>query len=506
MTKPKLDIRQMIRSGEINTARAGQLVTLDLYTGDNLLKDSDVRALRETAKDARLYNAYMHGGKELQDAELLLLSMASDAKLGIQKLAWIGAELKYTIESLYIPPRIIAVTDEGYERIGKEKRGRRLKRTYTLVTLYRILAENLIKYPETKAEEQAVVKLKEDATPEGAETGMCYGIDLINGKGDVIEWWRGWMPYYDRPKDTIADLAEEIPEVHALIMERLHALYKAKKLTINPESTALDKYHETELNGSEFAAIEADIKLLQELLDSTEHSLLDDYKDEGESEQTAENRSIFEKYQQAYAIIKDPKQHRIKDGVLELSSIERPLSWGYQGADKSDSVSAKAPLEIITNNREAVNCNLHILYAFGQWRLKAGQLLGVDKCDRFSEVSGSLDAVELYNSYEVYRRLLVEHILSGAYILPEFKDYTDELVKAYQPLGDGQEVLTDKYLNTPLSKSKATNPVPEFYESNKYVAKALKLIETIDIYNLENSFYSFRDALKPLTRGDSNEG
>jgi hypothetical protein len=496
----------MIRSGEINTARAGQLVTLDMYTGDNLLKDSDVRALRDTAKDTRLYNAYMHGGKELRDSEILLISMAGDAKLGIQKLAWIGAELKYTIESLYTPPRVMAVTDEGYERIGKEKRGRRLKRTYTLTTLYRTLAENLITHPETKAEEQAVAKLNEDATPEGAETGMCYGIDLINGKGDVIEWWRGWIPYYDRPKDTIANLAEEIPEAHALIMERLQALYKAKKLSIDPKSIPLAKYHDTPLKGSELADMEGDIKYLQDLLNRTEYSLLDDYKDEGETEELAKNRCIFEHYQQAYAIIKDPKQHRIKDGVLELSSIDRPLSWGYQGADKNDTMSAKAPLEIIKNNREAVNSNLHILYAFGQWRLKAGQLLGVDKSDRFKELSDSLDAIELYNSYEVYRRLLVEHILSETYILPEFKDYTDELVRAYQPLGDGREALTQELLNKRGAMDEVVTTVANFYESNKHVTKALKLIETMDIYNLENSFYSFRDALKPLMRGDSNEG
>jgi hypothetical protein len=500
----------MIRSGEINTARAGQLVTLDMYTGDNLLKDSDVRALRETAKDARLYNAYMHGGKGLRDSDIFLIAMAGDAKLGIQKLAWIGAELKYTIESLYTPPRVMAVTDEGYERIGKEKQGRRLKRTYTLTTLYRTLAENLIKYPETKAVEQVLANTRKK--PETLQEGYVYGTDLIDpdGKGDVIEYWRGWIPYhFNKEKlDTITDLAEEIPEAHAYIMERLQALYKAKKLTVDPESVPLDKYHETPLKGSELAGMEGDIKHLSDLLNRPEHSLLDDYKDEGETEEQAENRSIFEEYKQAYAIIKNPKQHRTKDGVLDLSSLDRPLSWGYQGADKDDGMSAKAPLEIIKNNREAVNSNLHILYAFGQWRLKAGQLLGVDKSDRFKELSDSLDAIELYNSYEVYRRLLVEHILSQTYILPEFKDYTDEIVQAYQPLGDGETALTQELLNRrgAGAMDEVVKTVANFYENNKHVAKALKLIETMDIYNLEDSFYSFKDALKPLMRGVSNEG
>ena len=320
MTKPKLNIREMIRSGEIDTARAGQLVTLHYYTQNKFLSDSDERALRETAKDARLYNAYMAGGRELKEAEIFLIALSSEAKLGIQKLAWIGAELKYTIETVYTPPRVVAVTEEAYERIAKEKREKRLKRTYTLVTLYRILAENLIKYPESKDEERILAELKE--YPENAIEGNVYGIDLIDpdGKGEVIEYWRGWIPYhFNKEKlDTIDELADSIPEAHACIMERLKALYKAKKLSIDPESVPLDKYHETELKGSELTGMETEIKHLSYILNSPEHSLLDKYKDEDETEEQADNRSIFEKYKQVYAIIKNPERYRLKDGALEL--------------------------------------------------------------------------------------------------------------------------------------------------------------------------------------------
>jgi hypothetical protein len=508
MTKPKLNIREMIRSGEIDTAKAGQLVTVNYYTKNGLISDSDERALRETAKDARLYNAYMAGGRELREAEIFLIALSSEAKLGIQKLAWIGAELKYTIETYYQPPRVVALTEEAYERIGKEKRERRLKRTYTLVTLYRILAENLIKYPETKAEEQAVAKLKEDANPKEAETGTCYGIDLIDpdGKGDVIEYWRGWTPYhfYNKKLDTIADLAEELPEAHAYIIERLQAFYKAKKLSIDPESVPLDKYHETELKGSELAGMETDIKLLQDLLNRTEHSLLDAYKDEGEDEQTADNRSIFEKYMQSYAILKTPEAispYELKDGVIDpnKNTLDRPLSWGYSPDRKEGTVGATMPLETIKNNREAISSNLYILYAFNKWRQKAGELLGVIKADEFKSMTEHLDAKELYHTYEVHRRLLIDQINAQSYILPEYRDYTDEIVSLYQPIGDNSENY-NAFLNAPIkdSEAKKLDPVGDIFKANKYVTKALEHIEGVTIHSLADSFYELRDILQPI--------
>lgn len=510
MTKPKLNIREMIRSGEIDTARAGQLVTISYYTKNELLSDSDERALRETAKDARLYNAYMGGGRELREAEIFLIGLSSEAKLGIQKLAWIGAELKYTIETVYTPPRVVAMTEEAYERLGKEKREKRLKRTYNLVTLYRILTENLIKYPETKDEKQAVENLRKEANPENGDKGYVYGLDLIDpeGKGDVIEYWRGWIPYHFKKDklDTIDKLADELPEAHALIMEQLKALYKAKKLSLDPESVPLDKYHDTELKGSELAVMETEVKHLSDLLNRPEHSLLDDYKNEGETERQADDRSLFEKYKQTYAILKNPERHKnhIKDGVLTLDDIalNRPLSWGYKGGDTRDKVGAKMPLETIKSNREAIRANLYILYAFTHWRLKAGELLGVSNTDEFKSMTEHLDANFLYHSYEMNRRLLIDQIKGQSYILPEYKDYTDEIVKLYKPLSE-DETVTEEYnvymdMSYREAKAKGIDPVSEHFKANKYVAKALKHIEEIDIYRLEASFYELRDILKPI--------
>ena len=502
MSKPKLNIREMIRSGEIDTAKAGQLVTINYYTKNGLISDSDERALRETAKDGRLYNAYMAGGRELREAEIFLIALSSEAKLGIQKLAWIGAELKYTIETYYQPPRVVALTEEAYERIGKEKRERRLKRTYTLVTLYRILAENLIKYPETKAEEQVLANTRKK--PETLKEGYVYGTDLIDpdGKGDVIEYWRGWTPHYDRPKDTIADLAEEIPEAHALIVERLQALYKAKKLSLDPSSIPLDKYHETELKGSELTDMETDIKLLQDLLNLTEWTLLDDYRDKGEDKQTADNRSIFEKYMQSYAILKTPESispYKLKDGVIDShnDSLDRPLSWGYRGGDTKDKIGAKMPLETIKSNREAISSNLYILYAFNEWRQKAGELLGVIKTDEFESMTEHLDAKDLYHTYEVHRRLLIDQINAQSYILPEYRDYTDEIVSLYQPIGDNSEDY-NAYMHAPIDTVKGQDPVGDIFKANKYVTKALEHIEGVTIHSLADSFYEVRDILQPI--------
>ena len=62
-------------------------------------------------------------------------------------------------------------------------------------------------------------------------------------------------------------------------MTKLKALHKAKKLSIDPESIPLDKYQETELKGSELGTIAEDVKYLDELLNTPEPNLLDNYRD-----------------------------------------------------------------------------------------------------------------------------------------------------------------------------------------------------------------------------------
>ncbi len=506
MTKPKLNIREMIRSGEIDTAKAGRLLSVHYYDNKNsILTDSDERALRETAKDVKLFNAYMGGGRELKEVEIMLIAMARETELANQRLAWIGAELKYTIETIYTPPRVIAVTEDKYEAIGKEKQERRLKRTYTLTTLYRTLIEGFIKYPEGKDEERILAELKE--YPEDANEGWIYGIDLIdpNGKGDVIEYWRGWIPYhFNKDKlDTLDKLAQDLPDAHALIMTKLKALYKAKKLSIDPESVPLDKYHETPLKGSELGVIAEDVKYLKELLDTPEPNLLDDYRDDDETERQADNRYIFEKYRQTYAIIKYPERHKLKDGTLEYDDyFNRPVAYGAREDIKPSSMAYQLPLETIKKNRKTVRDNLYIIYVLTQWRLKAGELLGVNKLDNFKALTNNLDPTDILTSYELYRSLLLDQILRETYILPKYRDYTDEIIRLYAPLTD-EELLTSDYINKTLEELEQARQDPEtklreLVTESKYIAEALKSVEVMDIHSIGDSFYSVRDTLKPF--------
>ncbi len=518
MTKPKLNIREMIRSGEIDTARAGQLLSVHYYDNKNsILTDSDERALRETAKDVKLFNAYMGGGRELKDVEIMLIAMARETELANQRLAWIGAELKYTTETLYTPPRIVAVTDDKYVALGKEKREKRLKRTYTLVTLYRVLAEGFIKYPQTKEDKETLAILTKDANPEDKQEGWIYGLDFIapseGGYSNAIEIYRGWIPYHSSSDklEPLSQIANDLPEAHAHIMGLLKALYKDKKLSIDPESVPLDKYPETALNGSELGVIAEEVKYLKELLDTPEANLLDNYRDDDETERQADNRYIYEKHRQTYAIIKYPERYKLKDGTLEYDPyLDRPVAYGAREEIKPSSMAYQLPLQTIENNRKTVRDNLYIIYVFTKWRDKAGQLLGVNKLDNFKALTDSLDPTTVLTTYELYRSLLLDQILRETYILPKYRDYTDQIVRLYAPLTD-EELLTDDYINKTLEKLREARKDPEtklreLVTNSKYVTEALKTIETMEIYSIGDSFYSVRDTLKPfidgVTRGE----
>ena len=123
-------------------------------------------------------------------------------------------------------------------------------------------------------------------------------------------------------------------------------------------------------------------------------------------------------------------------------------------------------------------------------------------------MTGQLDAIELYNTYEVYRSLLVDNIISEVYILPEYRKYTDMIVEAYKPLGDESDEANYKGL---LHKRDAMREVIEtvesIYKRDKSVAKALKTLDDMTIYSIKDSFYAMRDALSPLIerKGASND-
>lgn len=417
MTKPKLDIRQMIREGKIDTDKAGQLVALEVYENSGLLKESDVRALRETSKDPRRYNAYMDGVNLVGRLDNTIAGLMTDTQLTTIRIAWALSEIRYTVRTLYQVPPVKIVTPEAYKKLGDEKRERRLKRTYTLMTLYRIVAENIIKNPEGKAQEQAVEQLRKDANPEGGEEGMLYGIDLIE---QGYEIWTGWTAYHDGQDFTLADLANDLPEYHALVMDVIKGLHNAKQLSIDPESVALDKWHKTPLKGSELAKMTG-IKLLDECLNLPEsrNNALDEYDDPEDAktkkrESDLSDRAYFEMYSQKYAIISRPDLYKreLKNGVLDLTDdiyLQDYDMWtrprfGYgalKELSESRDIEEDTALVLLRQKRVELIEGLRILLVMHLWRLKAGKLLRIDKGDRFTAQTRRLSPEGVIDNYNL---------------------------------------------------------------------------------------------------------
>lgn len=519
MSKAKLNIREMIRSGEIDTAKAGQLVSIYYYTGgdESPLTDSDIRALKETAKDARLYNAYMAGGRALSDGEPIIMTLSGEAKSSLLKLAWIGAEIKYTIETVYKEPFTTILTEEAYKRVGKTKRERRLKRTYTLVTLYRILAQELINYPKTKEDEALLADLKE--YPDNAKEGWIYGIDLIDdkGKGEPTEYWRGWTAYYQADKlEGLDSLAEDIPKAHEWIMAKLRELHANKQLSIDIDSIDLSKAHTEALKGSELADMESSIQYLSDMLNKPEGTLLDEYRDEDETEDEASTRFIYETYQQVFIIIKnkdDINSKHLKDGIyeeLEAQSLHRPLvALGYRDKGKEDSVASLIPLRTIKQSRQSLSGNLLLIWIYTYWRRKVAELVGVHKTETFKEREESSDAIQMYGQYYLYWVLLEEQI-NDTYIKPEYKEYMDKIKEAYKTIGDSSPEFIEKYReylgasSEDNRKAKRVEPVEELIRSNPHVSKAIEYIDSMTIYDTENSMQRLRDIVLPIIRAYDN--
>ncbi len=542
MTKPKLNIREMIRSGEIDTARAGQLVSLEVYEQSDMLKESDIRALRETAKDKLLYNRYMDGINAIVDNRNAISGISETARLNLMTLKWVLAELRFTVSAYYKAQPVRILTPEAYEREGKQKRERRLKRTYTLMTLYRLLAEALIKTPQDKTEEALVEQLRKDATPEEGEDGMLYGIDLIE---QGYEIWDGWTAYHKAQGFTLNQLAEDLPEAHALIMTKLKALHKAKKLSIDPESIPLDKWHTTPIKGSELANLD-DIPYIADCLNVAEsrENPLDEYDDEGETKDRADDlsdRALFEKYSQKYAIISRPYLYKreLKDGVLDVTEdiyahdfdiFTRPL-YGY-GVTKV--YSGKTPtdpddlaLKYLTRQKRELEYNLACLLPLTEWRLKAGRLLGISKGDRFTRDSEVISPSNLYDDYNSIR-LMYYGAFNGEHVVrPEYQEYVNQVQSKlgvlfdedmYRKLSDedkaklfkteGASDIFDYHKNPPKDPNSLVtynllkDPVQLINDSLAYrykvVSKALALVEGMTLDTIASTYSEIVDLIIPL--------
>lgn len=452
MTKPKLDIRQMIKEGKITTDKAGQLVALEVYENSGMLKESDIRALRETAKDPRRYNAFMDGVNLVGRLDNTVAGLMTDARLTTTRIAWALSEIRYTVRTLYQEPPVRIVTPEAYERLGKEKRERRLKRTYTLMTLYRIVAENIVKNPEGKAQEQAVEQLRKETNPKDAEVGMLYGLDLIE---QGYEIWTGWTAYHHGQDFTLADLANDLPEYHALAMDVIKGLHKTKQLSNDPESIPLDKWHKTPLKGSELAGMTG-IKMLVDNLNLPEsrNNTLDEYDDPSdtktkERDNDLSDRAIYELYTQKYAVISRPDLYKreLKNGVLDVTDdiyfqdfdMWTKARMGY-GALKELSeergIENDTALEFIKQKRAELIEGLKVLFVLHLWRLKAGKLLGIDKGDRFQAQSGRVSPRVIFADYNNYRDMYLGAFNGENVTNPDYLKYLELLREAIAPLLD----------------------------------------------------------------------
>lgn len=542
MTKPKLNIREMIRSGEIDTAKAGQLVSLEVYEQSDMLKESDIRALRDTAKDKLLYNRYMDGINAIVGNRNAISGISETARLNLMTLKWVLAELRFTVSAYYKAQPVRILTPEAYEREGKDKRERRLKRTYTLMTLYRLLAEALIKTPQDKSEEALVEQLRKDANYEGAEEGMLYGIDLIE---QGYEIWDGWRAYHKAQGFTLNQLAEDLPEAHAHIMTKLKALYKAKKLSIDPESVPLDKWHTTPLKGSELAKLD-DIPYIADCLNIAESrdNPLDEYDDEGETKEREDDlsdRALFEKYSQKYAIISRPYLYKreLKDGVLDVTEdiyahdfdiFTRPL-YGY-GVTKLH--SGKTPtdpddlaLTYLARQKRELEYNLACLLPLTEWRLKAGRLLGINKGDRFTRDSEIISPSNIYDDYNSIR-LMYYGAFNGEHVVqPEYQEYVNQVQsklgvlfdeELYTKLSDedkaklfkdkGASDILDYHKNPPKDANSLftynllKDPVKLINDSlasrYKVVSQALALVEGMTLDTIASTYSEIVDLIIPL--------
>jgi hypothetical protein len=442
----------MIKEGKITTDKAGQLVALEVYENSGMLKESDIRALRETAKDPRRYNAFMDGVNLVGRLDNTVAGLMTDARLTTTRIAWALSEIRYTVRTLYQEPPVRIVTPEAYERLGKEKRERRLKRTYTLMTLYRIVAENIVKNPEGKAQEQAVEQLRKETNPKDAEVGMLYGLDLIE---QGYEIWTGWTAYDNGQDFTLNDLANDLPEYHALVMGVINGLHKAKQLTIDPESIPLDKWHTTPLKGSELAGMTG-IKMLDDNLNLPEsrNNTFDQYDDPSdtktkERDNDLSDRAYYELYAQKYAVLSRPDLYKreLKNGVLDVTDdiyyqdfdMWTKARMGY-GALKELSeergIENDTALEFIKQKRAELIEGLKVLFVLHLWRLKAGKLLGIDKGDRFQAQSGRVSPRVIFADYNNYRDMYLGAFNGENVTNPDYLKYLELLREAIAPLLD----------------------------------------------------------------------
>lgn len=512
MTTPKIDYRQLIRDGKITDDRAGQLIALDNYEGD-ILTDGEESALRRGVKNTSILSDYISGSNRLLRMEPTYLAAATEIDRDINYLMWALSAIKHTAVVAYKEPEVKIVTEEKYKRLPEEKHQLRKQRTYRLITLYQAIVEDII-YNRRTQHETLIEQLESDAKEGKArgwgEDSNVYGMDLIDNAWEIYDGWSG----HEQGDFTLAHFAEDLPELHVLVMDEMRQLHKQGKLTLDPDSISLEAYKDTKLSGEELDSI--DIKRIQQWFTALEgrESPLDDYwQDQFIPKHQQESAIIATKYQK-YAIIQNPGERNVEDGFFKrdiLWKMEDGPLFGYtrEGDKAIDEATGfdKLLLHRLARCRNSIILNAKLITMFVEFRQKAGRLLHIDKSDSF--IARSEDTFNLKNRYQQYQAWTSIYQLSDIQAqISDTKalDYLQQVEKAVVPLYDQKSTETKeaKLGETSININKADHPsttdTDEWIKQDPYVQRGLAMVEEMTLSNIEQTSDRLLDVLRELLK------
>lgn len=511
MTTPKVDFRQLIRDGKISSDRAGQLLALDNYEGGGILTDSDESTLRRGVKDGATLNSYIRGSNRLLRMEITYLAMITEIDRDVNYLMWALSAIKHTAVVKYAEPEVLVVTEEKYKQIPKEKHQLRISRTYNLATLYRAILEDII-YNRKSHHKELLEGIEKYATENRKKAkgtdreDYMFGLELIENAAEI---YVGWTPYNIHADFTFADLANDLPELHKLVLDEMRELHKSKKISVDPDKINLEKYKDTPIGGRELDGVT--IKQLRSWFTAIEgHNCpLDDYwMGNSLPDDQKESVIISTKYQK-YAILQNAKPSEIKDGRYKLGflwELEKGPMFGYS-KDKDDEFG-EILITRISKVHQTIIFNAKLLTMFIAFRSKAGKLLQIDKGDLFINRTASLwDLDERFRQYEAWRSIYQLDDIQAQISDPDAITYLQKVQEAAAPLyapipyKKQQFGSKEERQNAFRSHHPSTEMTKEWLANDKYVKQGLQLIEDMELTAIER----VSDRLLDLLREDMDE-
>ncbi len=499
MVKAKLDIKKLIHEGKIGSAKAGELLAADQYEHGSILTPSEETALRQTAKDTALLNYYIYGANELTRREAGYMGTITEIDRDLNYFIWYLSEVKQAATIEYREPRILIVTEKRYKEIAQEKHQARAERLYTLVTLYRAIAEDIV-FNRADDYRELVTQLDTEAKEgEKQNPKNLYGIELLKQGDDVYKGWTGDDPKY---RDyTLADFAEDLPSLHEVVMRELATLYRDKKIPMNPETVPLEAYLTTPIKGEALNQLE--IQKLKEWFRQITgwQNPLDTYDQPQYLPSTQSEQQVSATRYQEYAILQNPSDRDMTNGVATPAEIyhERLSTaalWRSFGGERlHDAMDDHNDYALLLakkfpDTRAAIIRNLKRMTIYNAWRARAGKLLGIDRGDNFIKMTVFYNLDDKFVQYETWRMLYnLDDVLVGI-VDPQLRDYIHVVQEGMHPLVGAKE-----YDNYFFASDKAPKTVEQRVErfkgwiaSDKDVAKCLDLIEDMELGTIVSTY------------------